>query len=269
MCDKVGTVQSVYKKLQNMYKGKKRLKNISDISINLIALIVGLKPSVLWDFCFADVEKLKALLKLAFEEETHKLGIVQVNGDLFVCELAALVRHLKHSVQKPPVIVDVSKENPSACLANCGTVNKVQEMTNSVIEQLQELGQSKELAVVELKIDLSWNITTLYGLLLGFPVLYWFNHLQSSDNCLSCQDLQVHSIEVISDKFSGSPTSFSVPLSLSSLTEKAVLTWWEELSLCKNWTRQDGGHGGAEFLIRELGTARTSVRVVNLPVVPM
>jgi len=268
MCDKLGTVKSVNKKLQNKFKGKNRLKNISDISINLVALKVGLKPSVLWDFCSMDVEKLKALLTLVFEEETHKLGILQVNGDFFVCELATLVRQLKHSSQNPPVIIDVSKEKTSPCLANCGILNQVKEMTLSVIEQIQELCQTTELTYVELNIDLSWNITTLYGLLLGFPVLYWFNHLQSSDNCLSHQDLQIHSIQVVSDNFSGSPTSFSVPLSLASLTEKAVVTWWQDLSLGKDWTREVEDEG-AEFVIGDLGTARTSVRVVNLPVVPM
>lgn len=251
-----------------MSRGKNCLKNISDISINLIGLIVGLKPSVLWDFCSVDVEKLKTIIGHIFEEETHRLGIVEVNGDLFVCELATLVRHLKHSAESPPVIIDVSKDNPSACLANCGTVNLVKKMTLSVIEQIEEVGKATELTSIELKLDSSWNITTLYGLFLGFPALYWFNHLKSSDNCLSFQDLQIHSINVTSDTFSGTPTSFSVPLSLANLTENAVLAWWEALSLGKNWTRKVGDRGD-EFVIGEFGTAKTSVRVVNLPVVPM
>lgn len=269
MADQIETVKNMNKKLEVMFKGKKRLKNISDISINLIALKVGLKPSVLWDFCSVDVEKLTFVLRNAFEVRTHELSILEVNGDLFVCEIPSLVRHLRQCAKNSRVVIDVSK-NQSPCLAKSDVLNQVTEMTFSVLEQiekLQELGTTSGQLDVDfptsgqLDVDFRWNVTTLYGLLLGFPVLYWFNHLESPDNCLSCRDLQVHSLEVTSEEFSGVPTSFSVPSSLADDTKMAVLSWKEGLGLNKK--------AGEASVIPGLGIVKTSVRTVNLPVVTM
>jgi len=269
MADQVETVKNVNKKLQLMFKGKKPLKNISDISINLIALLVGLKPSVLWDFCSVDIEKLTFVLRNAFEARTHELSVLEVNGDLFVCELPSLVRHLRQCARNTRVVIDVSK-NQSPCLANSDVLNQVTEMTLNVLQQIEKLRElrstSDQLDVDfstsgQLDVDFRWNVTTLYGLLLGFPVLYWFNHSESLDNCLSFQDLQVHSLEVSSEEFSGVPTSFSVPSSLAGDTNRAVLAWKEGLALNKK--------EGEPAVIQGLGIVKTSVRTVNLPVVAM
>ena len=85
--------------------------------------------------------------------------------------------HLQDFVVKPPLVVDVSKSNCEPRPASLDVYNEVQDMIAAVLEQVNCENQDSA-GHASLKADPNWNLTTLYGLLLGFPVVYWFNQTE-------------------------------------------------------------------------------------------
>jgi len=76
------------------------------------------------------------------------------------------------------------------------------------------------------------NRTTVFGLLLGYPIVYWYSNVTSADNCLSQVPLRVFRISAIDSTANGQPTvvySFTVPEQLYSHCKSFIDNWQKRL----------------------------------------
>ena len=81
------------------------------------------------------------------------------------------------------------------------------------------------------------NLCTVFGLMLGYPVVYWFD-IEKPTNCLSYLPLNVVTATAIISTTSSSLaarhtrctfTSFSYPAEINSEARSIVAGWWEAL----------------------------------------
>lgn len=84
------------------------------------------------------------------------------------------------------------------------------------------MGQLEESCAQTLICKDSWNVSTLFGLFLKYPVIYWY---ESEENCLSNQDLIV--VKIRHKATSRIVSQFSYPASLRYEVENGVQSWFE------------------------------------------
>jgi len=225
----------------------KLTKQIEKFSINLYFLSKGLKPSILWDFGTVNSTKL-ANLRTLFGTE---LLILELSGDFFISFKSKLVRTLKECLINLPVFIDVSEDLETPIEASAAVRDMIVDMVECVVEQVDA---TREDAFLALSVEENWNLSSLFGILLGFPVVYYFDI--SGDNCLGNLDLTVWSVGVRQV----GPISFSVPASMEGLVERRVMRWWEEMTGHKEW-RRNIKIGELNILCQRL--------CVNMPVVTL
>ena len=76
------------------------------------------------------------------------------------------------------------------------------------------------------------NRSTVFGLLLGYPVVYWYRNVSTADNCLSHVPLRVFRILAVDSTEDSQPTviySFTVPDHLYSHCQFLIDNWQKQL----------------------------------------
>jgi len=73
------------------------------------------------------------------------------------------------------------------------------------------------------------NRTTLYGVLLGYPVVYWYDDVNGAGNCLSMIPLQVITVSVPVNTGNCDIYSFSFPEALLCECSESVNAWRSQL----------------------------------------
>ena len=78
--------------------------------------------------------------------------------------------------------------------------------------------------------DPDWNITTMFGVLLDYPVVYWYEDNKYGQNCLSCKDLInykiVHKALIKSSSIENVVFSFTVPQNVVNSDVEYVIDGW-------------------------------------------
>lgn len=193
-------INFIYKLVRNLGLSRNRLK---EIVVNLFFLKNGLKQTLLWDFSVVDQSKLLKLQAL-FEDE---LVILRINGD-YVLTLRPEIDLLSDRfVNYPPKIINVSEELREPVLSSEEIFKSIKIM---VAEVASSISKSKG-PLIDVEVDAGWNISTLYGVILGFPFVYWS---RGEGNCLSDCELVVCKVRGEWSNFTCFPTSFSVPKSV-------------------------------------------------------
>ena len=62
-----------------------------------------------------------------------------------------------------------------------------------------------------------WNITTIFGILLDYPVVYWYEDNVNANTCLSCKDLTNYKLNIVNSGahlMDHSIYSFTIPMSV-------------------------------------------------------
>lgn len=116
------------------------------------------------------------------------------------------------------------------------TVSVVQVVTEKLT-----IWTTDEAFTLELTPDI--NRSTVFGLLLGYPVVYWYSNVASADNCLSHVPLRMFRISAVDNTADSKPTviySFTVPQQLYSQCQVLIDNWQEQLftlasKLCIDW----------------------------------
>ena len=102
---------------------------------------------------------------------------------------------------------------------------------------------------VELKFPAHVNRTTIFGILLGYPVVYWYDTRdETMSNCLGMTPLCVNKVNCLitlpdGDCHSNELFSYSFPLSMKHLVEKHIKVWYDnvlsivsEIAVCSDCT---------------------------------
>lgn len=218
----------VYECLKASVRTKRK---ITEITQQLYAIDNGFKSGFLWDVGNLSVNDVKRLLDSLKEVNriANSLVVLRLgndpDGDFGVCDINRFVGE-----QFRPVFLDVSYGLPFPRLAQQSVVNFYDGLTVSLRTKMKS---HRGLAVVENDRQvctpvMQWPLAvevcrpTVYGIFVGYPVVYWYDTQHTQENCLSHVPLVVFqaSIKPQKGKTFDPIISFSVPEKL--LDEPAV-----------------------------------------------
>ncbi|CAL1295990.1 unnamed protein product [Larinioides sclopetarius] len=222
-------------------------KYLSKILIYLQAVDKQIKPSYLWDLFSADISEIHNYLK-----EIHSLGLTKsclstfsISDTIFITDIARLQNYLEDFCLDDVEIVDVSESNSSPVLfrpdEKLATIAPVLKFVQRLLDDIYKLSSTEQHyklfdnTLDSLNAHFNINLTTLFGFLLGYPVLYWYAP-QTPDaefSCLSMVPLNVHQAITINEN-ECELFSFSVPQKFSKETEKTINIWVSQMKTkCK------------------------------------
>ena len=235
-----------YKKIIRKHLGKAATKHHMDILFCLTCVDCDLKPAFLFDYtCVSAVSMAPFLTELHSEGFLRScLKAMAVAEDLFIYKDQTLLKHvdtLKAEVidDKGPILVDVSQN-----LSQPNITTQHSEIVTALDIITQHIKDSSGVKVTHPAVDDSHsmtlvlpdevNRTSVFGLLLGYPVLYWYE-IPDCRNCLDMVPLCVSSVSaelefpLLGSTYSGCVYSFSHPDIVPQFVCEAVNCWWEKL----------------------------------------
>ena len=184
-----------WQKLLHQCYGKKFVAVARRMWMDVRCVINGIKPAWLVDYLPLDESKLYHLLEESmlggiFTLQEHSLAILTLNSDLFLINTSI---NLVNNANKLPMFVDISeKSGQPPVIANC-----LCESIKATIQSIQAMvtaGSAEKLFAVHLTVPSHVNLCSVFGWLLGYPIIYWFNSLaQSTVEQLLCYSASVSS----------------------------------------------------------------------------
>uniref|UniRef100_A0A8C6NPQ9 Zgc:112163 n=1 Tax=Nothobranchius furzeri TaxID=105023 RepID=A0A8C6NPQ9_NOTFU len=138
-----------------------------DLAAHVSAVEVGFKPALLYDS--------NSLCSMV-QQYLSSLQSLQSNLERVLCDDSVAFIDVCHSLDQPAVS------------------NSQRGEMRGVMEDLLLLLKQHEEAETPLYVEKKseeWNLCTVFGVLLGFPVTYWFDQTESFENCLSMTPLMV------------------------------------------------------------------------------
>ncbi|KAL1430265.1 hypothetical protein MTO96_015145 [Rhipicephalus appendiculatus] len=201
----------------------------------------GYKPCYLWDVGDPTERGIAECLRLCRADSgkddirAFRLG----RDDVLVCNVPETLRRLQDVAFR---FVDVSVRLPAPTAPASPPVG-VLAMLSSLERRLAEMAATPSRCddkLAYLEPDREWNLCTAFGVLLGYPVVYWFEGGADAGNCLAMEELNV--VRVRSSMATvGSPEgvrqttasddvySFSYPAALDGELRPHVDAWWQRL----------------------------------------
>jgi hypothetical protein len=228
---------------------------LDELALNLWLVQNYKKPCVLLDFCRVQTKQFIIICKQILGEN----GLVlKLDQDYFLCNKSCLSAHLTSSLETPPVFLDITTRHPFKL------VDSYPNSIRSYIENLQHCLGEKGSEYLEIQGNESEvNLCTIFGILLAYPVVYYFDTSQDITS-LNNEDLLVVSLQYNASKVS----SFSVPYSVyteSTAVQKSVQNWISNLCSCEN--HSDGELGGViKICDKDFNIVKD---IVNLPFVAL
>lgn len=195
--------------------GKLSGKYYRSFLLDLAAIYVGLKPSLLFDYAVVDLTNASILMTALSASEClvpYSLNVLKVDEDIFFANLANMVSNLKKTVEHEEfTLVDVSgtlqeprilrKEESMAVKKQFARIVELfdQKLKHASTDMTQRDGALGTSEVLDLN-DISGNdenfcIPCVFGFLLGYPVIYWCDQV-SDCNCLSLVPLNRYTVTV-------------------------------------------------------------------------
>ncbi len=200
--------------------------SLSEAAANLGSLCEGLRPAFLWDFPglhITDSERALAMSKLA-RSESLDVAVLVLDGDHFLVRRDLLRDSCRRRFPGIVALVDLSREQPSlvpkdrACELLADFAGILLEKTQSPDQELLELSREEAGGL---------NLTCLAGILLGYPVVYWYGEETGASSSLEHTELVVTSVACRKGAESGSARlfQFSYPRSLHVELSPEVQSW--------------------------------------------
>ena len=172
----------------------------------------GVKPALLFDVASVSSVQLYSCIRNATAAglvQSH-LSVLEIDMDVFVVCLDRLKSHLCGKAPVKLVNVSGGLEHP-AVLERTET----EHIFHTIAMKIQDLpSQHEGVLMVDFPEDV--NRTTVFGILLGYPVVYWYPPRDTLDNCLSMVPLTVWKVTASfaltnGDTCAGEIYSFSAP----------------------------------------------------------
>lgn len=238
MCfDNLNEILSLY------LEEKKWKKYYPNIVFSLYCVNKGFKPSLLWDIGpNLEIDVLKKLINHLKEISFMKsyVYLLKYEDEIFIINLKKICQHLK-LFSCDIKFVDCSLNNEKPVIIEC---NKLQYMTDVIcflikyFYSLLELHNKRDIcfdSLLHLKFEKNIKFCcppTVFGILLGYPVVYWSTDILMG-NCLSFVPLSVYKLKIIDPIIpkvvkDNIFCSFSVPVSLN--LDNFIDNWLETLN---------------------------------------
>lgn len=226
-------------------------KHLPKVFLSIQAVDKKLKPSYLWDAFAADVSEIQLYLEelCLLRLIDHKLDVLCIDNTVFVTLYDSLKQHLENFSITNIDLVDVSE---TVSIPSVLPMEVKVKILNPILKCFQEILAQLNCQDGKCMKSIDYNVcnpSTLFGILLGYPVLYWFSHQSphSEFACLSMLPLKVHRVVTrislpgdYSKVYFNSKNmpvhhelfTFSIPENLYKETEYVVKSWFHMLS-CK------------------------------------
>jgi len=205
-----------------------------DLAMQVLAVDVGLKPALLYDSNGADVEQVQEYLTSlqSVQLVSKSLLTMALSGNTLIVNPAVVMSNLEQllNMNDNVIVINVchSLETPSIVdPVNNDFRNMIRELLIMLRQFVQEAEVGKTLDAEE-KCN-SWNLCSLFGMVLGYPATYWFDQNRSFENCLAMTPLMVTKASATWKACHGEHQvllySFSIPAALHKDTQCNVDRW--------------------------------------------
>lgn len=228
----------VWRNVIGKHLGRKILRHVENLRIDITAVDVGIKPAYLFDIGQACGEKLINLLYDLKREELIEanLNVIEIGMDCLIVNVEE-IKKMVNLMNLNERLIDVSKSLHVPCF--CSSTHGTEDVKVSMKKVIEGLDSTKvKLSTLPL---FSCNITSVFGLMLNYPLVYWFSdHDGKGDNCLSFEKLV--SVKVTVRLSADRPKSvglrnenhclysFSYPFCLQSVCELKLEQWYDKLN---------------------------------------
>ena len=168
---------------------------------DIAAVNCGIKPCFLFDYGPVKPDQMLHLMHDLLQQGLlHHVSqpatflILEVGGDVLLCNMVALRDHLSRVFNERTIaFTDISKTNKQPKL-----IDQLDMLNGNIAEILEDLlifCNSDNENNYEISFPPSLNLTTLVGILLGYPVVYWFSRSNEHEgNSLEINTLLVFKV---------------------------------------------------------------------------
>ncbi|XP_069141835.1 UPF0739 protein C1orf74 homolog [Argopecten irradians] len=219
------------------YMGKKIKQYARELFTNIQLVDLHVKPSYLLDFGVDGIEKLVLLLEEMKRRDfiTNSLNVLQLDFDFVIINPVTFKRIQSTELEKCHTIVDVSKSrnSPEVLCKDGGVFDQIKRIFKDVLPDNNH--------IKHFTVDCnSANLTTIFGVLLSYPIVYWFDNTDGvMANCLDMEPLESFKVTGWrhSDKCDHCVFSFSVPKSVFDDLESKVMKWFKVVFEETEWNQ--------------------------------
>ncbi|XP_023238283.1 UPF0739 protein C1orf74 homolog [Centruroides sculpturatus] len=213
---------------------RRRFRSVQN---DILAVDEDIKPAYIWDVYNATSQEVKEYLnELHVASIIHNpLQVLRVKDTLMVTWPIRLVNYLQNIiVDDDCAFVDITNNTAPSVLKEYKNLQAIEDMVENVIKQLKEIINLSLDSELEIICDTKWNLTSLFGILSGYPVVYWYDcemEKSTSISCLFTSTLKIY--HVWASISAGKPNhriySFSIPESLVTEVRCHVSAWFDKL----------------------------------------
>ncbi|CAL1527665.1 unnamed protein product [Lymnaea stagnalis] len=172
----------------------------------------------------------------------NPIGVLAVGVDVIIYNEKSFQHTFSVNISSV-LFVDITSTLKQPTLINEGKVLKTKEV---LIEFLSKVcpNDDRTMSVNNMEISEELNVPTLFGLLLGYPIVYWYDRSVGEDNCLTSHSLTLFQVkgylsnkDLTKDSSEQSHVifSFSAPQNLFHLLTLKVRDWFFQWKECNHW----------------------------------
>lgn len=213
-------------------------ETIKKLTFDIRMVCLGIKPSLLVDVVSVD-KNLPYLESIITEynfkanfpsSEKHQLKILKIKDDLFVANLSLLLRTIK----KRRLYIDASSKLQTPMLITESSLSschsRIRLITGHIEDQLKAfLDEKSEKVIFEVQLNYNWNISTIFGILIDYPIVYWYED-EDAETCLTTNELLNIKLQTIlavkTWNIKREVYSFTVPVCLINEEVDSFLEAW-------------------------------------------
>ncbi|XP_042364087.1 UPF0739 protein C1orf74 homolog [Plectropomus leopardus] len=215
--------------------GKKSLSvpQSLDLAAQVSAVDLGLKPALLYDSNGAGADQVQQYLSSlqSLQLVSKSLLTLDLNGNTLIVNPLTVRSNVERLFRENHVaVIDVCRSLEKPAIADPLRA-ELKSTTQQLLLLLRAFDQQEESEKPHRVGDESehWNLCTVFGLLLGYPVAYWFDQTESFENCLSMTPLTVTTASATWRTDAAGHTfclySFSVPAVLLKAAQSNLENW--------------------------------------------
>ncbi|XP_029286950.1 UPF0739 protein C1orf74 homolog [Cottoperca gobio] len=204
-----------------------------DLAAQVSAVDLGLKPALLYDSNGAGADQVQQYLSSLQSSQlvSKSLLTLDLNGNtLIVNPLTARskVEQLFHDNNVDVIDVCHTLQKPTIADPLRGELKSMTHGLLLLLRGFEHLKEAEKPHYVGGKSE-EWNLCTVFGILLGFPVTYWFDQTKSFENCLPLTPLMVTTASATWQADTAGHRcclySFSVPAALLQTVQSNLENW--------------------------------------------
>ncbi|KAM9800200.1 UPF0739 protein C1orf74 homolog [Syngnathus typhle] len=233
-----------------------------DVAAQLLAVDLALKPALLYDANSASGEQVHHYLRSCQSSQlvSDSLITLDLNGNSLIVNPVATRSNLEKVLRNGgPAVIDVSHS-----LEKPAIIESVRAGLKNIAQDLLfclrgfDAGKDVDKSISVAHGSDEWNLSAVFGLLLGYPAIYWFEQSESFENCLSMTPLTVTKATATwaADATSHKSClySFSIPAILQNESLSSLEEW--KLGLQERFQEQN--------ILKELNVCQSAVTLPSV-----